>query len=140
MTQPHRHGTEPATPFWRSEGGIGLIMLVVIGLFYVAREHYGHLSLALPYLILLLCPLMHLFGHNHGGHSHQDREAPSKPDNAGTNPCPPFRASTTMTPHTSMSNRMEVSAIRCAAWQCRRTVTFASSTRGKPIASAARSA
>ena len=83
MTEPHRHGTEPATPFWRTKGGIALIMLAVIGLFYVAREHYGHLSQALPYLILLLCPLMHLFGHNHGRHSHQDREDSTKPDNRG---------------------------------------------------------
>lgn len=83
MTEPHRHGTDPATPFWRTKGGIALIMLVVIGLFYVAREHYGHLSQALPYLILLLCPLMHLFGHNHGGHSHQGREDSTKPDNRG---------------------------------------------------------
>ena len=81
MTEPHRHGTEPAMRFWRTKGGIALIMLAVIGLFYVAREHYGHLSQALPYLILLLCPLMHLFGHNHGGHSHQGRENSTKPDN-----------------------------------------------------------
>ncbi|MCY1555111.1 hypothetical protein D9M68_917430 [compost metagenome] len=83
MTHSHRHGSEPATPFWRSKGGIALIMLAVIGLFYVAREHYGHLSQALPYLILLLCPLMHLFGHDHGGHSHQSREGSTKPDNRG---------------------------------------------------------
>ena len=68
--------TEP--PFWKSKIGIALIMLAVIGIFYVAREHYGHLSQALPYLILLLCPLMHLFGHNHGGHSHSSGAAVSK--------------------------------------------------------------
>ena len=59
-------------------GRARLIMLAVIGIFYVAREHYGHLSQALPYLILLLCPLMHLFGHNHGGHSHSSGAAVSK--------------------------------------------------------------
>ena len=63
----HTSTTEP--PFWKSKIGIALIMLAVIGIFYVAREHYGHLSQALPYLILLLCPLMHLFMHGgHGGH------------------------------------------------------------------------
>ena len=51
----HTSTTEP--PFWKSKIGIALIMLAVIGIFYVAREHYGHLSQALPYLILLLCPL-----------------------------------------------------------------------------------
>jgi len=43
-------------------------MLAVIGLFYVVREHFDHAVQALPYLILLLCPLLHLFGHKHGGH------------------------------------------------------------------------
>ncbi|WP_095052093.1 DUF2933 domain-containing protein [Pseudomonas sp. Irchel s3b2] len=59
--------TPPAPSFWRSKPGIALGMLLVIGLFYLAREHYGHISPILPYLILLLCPLMHLFGHHHGG-------------------------------------------------------------------------
>ncbi|WP_298183785.1 DUF2933 domain-containing protein [uncultured Pseudomonas sp.] len=70
MDHSHHSGSE--LPFWKSRNGIVLIMLAVIGLFYVAREHFGHLSQALPYLILLLCPLMHIFGHKHGGHSHQD--------------------------------------------------------------------
>ena len=76
MDHSHHSGNaEP--PFWRSRFGIVLIMLVVIGLFYVVREHYGHLSQALPYLILLLCPLMHLFGHggHHGGHRSNDTDS-----------------------------------------------------------------
>jgi hypothetical protein len=33
------------------------------------REHWGHLAGNWIYLILLLCPLMHLFMHGgHGGH------------------------------------------------------------------------
>lgn len=68
------HPRAPDPPFWRSKGGIALIMLALIGLFYVAREHYGHFSQILPYLILLLCPLMHVFGHNHGGHSHSSEQ------------------------------------------------------------------
>lgn len=62
------HQSPPS--FWRSKPGIALGMLLVIALFYLAREHYGHISQLLPYAILLLCPLMHLFGHHHGGHSH----------------------------------------------------------------------
>lgn len=60
----------PRVSFWRSPPGVALGMLLVIALFYLAREHYGHLSQALPYLILLLCPLLHLFGHHHHGHRH----------------------------------------------------------------------
>ena len=73
MNQSRR--TDPAQPFWRSKPGIALGMLLVIALFYLAREHYGHLSRLLPYLILLLCPLMHLFGHSHGSHQHGDRHS-----------------------------------------------------------------
>lgn len=73
----HWHNpTDPSPSFWRSKAAVALIMLLVIGAFYLLREHYYHASQALPYLpylILLLCPLMHLFGHKHGGHAaHRD--------------------------------------------------------------------
>ncbi|WP_439889150.1 DUF2933 domain-containing protein [Pseudomonas sp. MBLB4123] len=54
-----------------------VLMLLVIGLFYLAREHYAHATQLLPYLILLLCPLLHLFGHRHGAHAPQHRAAAS---------------------------------------------------------------
>ena len=78
MTNPH-HPVDPPPSLWKSKAGIALIMLVVIGVSYIAREHYGHISQILPYLILLLCPLMHLFGHNHGAHApYQDAAEASK--------------------------------------------------------------
>ncbi|SFQ03591.1 DUF2933 domain-containing protein [Pseudomonas borbori] len=79
MDHSHHPGSE--LPFWKRKTGIALIMLAVIGVFYVAREHFGHISQALPYLILLLCPLMHMFGHNHGGHSHRSETDTPKDDN-----------------------------------------------------------
>ncbi len=47
--------------------------VVAILLFYLIAEHRAHLYGALPYILLLLCPLMHLFmGHGgHGGHGGQ---------------------------------------------------------------------
>lgn len=45
------------------------IMVGVIVAFYVLREHWGHALGFLPYLILLACPLMHIF--MHGDHAHQ---------------------------------------------------------------------
>lgn len=66
-TSPSSH--QPSS-LWRSKPSIALGMLLVIALFYLVREHYGHISQMLPYLILLLCPLMHLFGHHHGTHGH----------------------------------------------------------------------
>lgn len=34
--------------------------LALILVFYILREHWGHVLGYLPYLILLACPLMHL--------------------------------------------------------------------------------
>lgn len=44
--------------------------LALILVFYILREHWGHVLGYAPYLILLACPLMHLF-HRHGGHGHK---------------------------------------------------------------------
>lgn len=69
----HPHGSEDASSsFWRSKAGVILIMLIAIGAFYLIREHFGHISPYLPYLILLACPVMHFFGHGHGGNSPHD--------------------------------------------------------------------
>lgn len=39
---------------------------------YLLWTHTGHILLAVPYFLLLLCPLMHLFGHHHGHSSKQE--------------------------------------------------------------------
>jgi hypothetical protein len=52
---------------WMLMGG----SLIVIVLFFGLREHWGHALGLLPYLLLLACPLMHLF-HGHGGHHGHD--------------------------------------------------------------------
>lgn len=46
--------------------------LVIVVAFFILREHWGHALGLAPYLLLLVCPLMHLF-HGHGGHDHKDR-------------------------------------------------------------------
>lgn len=47
--------------------------------FYLISEHRTHVAGAigwLPFLIFLACPLMHLFGHGHGGrHDSQSTQA-----------------------------------------------------------------
>jgi hypothetical protein len=43
------------------------LMVVLIAAFFVLREHWGHIAGSWPYLLLLACPVMHLF-HRHGGH------------------------------------------------------------------------
>lgn len=48
---------------------VAILMVFVILAFYLLREHSEHLLGYWAYLILLLCPLMHLFhGHSHSRH------------------------------------------------------------------------
>lgn len=48
---------------------IALVLFIIIGGFFLWAEHKAHIMGALPYLILLLCPVMHFFMHRgHGGH------------------------------------------------------------------------
>ena len=56
--------------------GLGLmvsVLLAVLGV-YLLWTHTGHVLAALPYLILLACPLMHFFDHGHG-HKHDQKRA-----------------------------------------------------------------
>ena len=48
-----------------------LLMVAVVGGFYLLREHWDHVAGNWVYLLLLACPLMHLF-HGHGGHGSRD--------------------------------------------------------------------
>jgi len=54
-------------------------------LFYLLTEHQAHLFGALPFLLLLACPLMHLFMHHgHGRQTHRNthsNEAPRQENN-----------------------------------------------------------
>lgn len=57
--------------FFGSKLGL-VVTLALAGLgAYLLRTHTGHMLSALPYVILLACPLLHLFGHGHG-HGHGD--------------------------------------------------------------------
>lgn len=48
---------------------IVLVHFLVAAGFFLILEHRAHLLGWLPFLIVLLCPLMHIFMHrNHGGH------------------------------------------------------------------------
>ena len=50
---------------------ITLSVFCVIALMLLWGEHKVHILGALPWLILLLCPLMHIFMHGgHGKHQH----------------------------------------------------------------------
>ena len=69
MTDPHSPGHPEAPGFWRSRYAIGLVVMGAIAAYFLASEHRAHFIGALPLLLLLACPLMHVFMHNgHGSH------------------------------------------------------------------------
>jgi len=56
---------------WRTRYGVGLLILGAVAAFFLLAEHRAHLFGALPFLLILACPLMHLFMHRgHGTHGH----------------------------------------------------------------------
>lgn len=72
--------------FWRSRSGLALLGFLGIAAFFLFTEHRAHVLGALPYVILLLCPLLHFFGHGgHGGHGPSDehREGAGKDGHHG---------------------------------------------------------
>ena len=71
--------------FWRSHYALGYLVLGALAIYLYFSEHRAHFLGALPFLLLLSCPLMHLF--MHGGHGarggHGSHGASAPPDNAG---------------------------------------------------------
>lgn len=58
-----------------------LIGFLAVAAFFLIAEHTAHVLGALPYLILLACPLLHFFmhrGHGSHGHRHGGREEDAK--------------------------------------------------------------
>ena len=49
------------------------VLLAIAG-FFLLTEHRAHVFGILPYLLLLACPLMHLFGHHGHGHGSAPKE------------------------------------------------------------------
>jgi len=59
--------------FFGSGFGLAVSLLIAALGVYLLWTHTGHVLAALPYLILLACPLMHFFGHGHG-HKRHDKQ------------------------------------------------------------------
>lgn len=58
-----------------------LLGFLAIAGFFLLTEHKAHVLGVLPFLLLLACPLLHLFHHGgHGGKSHGGGGEPPKRD------------------------------------------------------------
>lgn len=60
-------------PWWRSRSGLVFLGFAAIAGFFLWEEHKAHMLGILPYALLLLCPLMHLFHGGHGDHGSKDK-------------------------------------------------------------------
>jgi hypothetical protein len=78
MSNPARPTAPSSGPGWSSRLWLVLIVIAVVLGFFLFTEHRAHLFGLLPYGLVLLCPLMHLFMHGrHGGHDHGGKPGPS---------------------------------------------------------------
>jgi hypothetical protein len=85
--QSQRRDTGPErSGFWQSRSTLALGGFLLIAAFFLFSEHRAHALGILPFLLILACPLLHLFMHGgHGGHgSHgghdRDTQQPTSPD------------------------------------------------------------
>jgi hypothetical protein len=77
MTSHEHHEHRGGLKDWLlSRTGIAILLVVAVLAFLIYTEHTAHLLGAIPYLLLLACPLMHIFmhrGHQHHGGDHANR-------------------------------------------------------------------
>lgn len=67
--------------FWLTSKGFAALGLIGAASYFLLMEHRQHVFQWLPFLILALCPLMHIFMHgSHGGHGGRDHGGHPSPD------------------------------------------------------------
>jgi len=62
----HPQPDEGGAPAPRTAARLAFVVFIGVALFFFWTEHRAHLYGALPYVLLLACPVMHLF--HHKGH------------------------------------------------------------------------
>lgn len=69
--------------FWTSKTGLVTMAFLLIAAFFLLTEHWAHTLGVLPFLLLLACPLLHIFMHGghrgHGGHGGHGRHKEPEP-------------------------------------------------------------
>lgn len=82
------HDKPPERSFWNAslttKVNLVLIGFLAIGAFFLVLEHRAHVLGILPFLLILACPLMHLFMHgSHGEHDGHGAKPPKpRPDDS----------------------------------------------------------
>ena len=62
-------------PWLRSPSGLILLGFLAIAAFFLIVEHRAHVFGILPYVLFLLCPVLHLLMHGRHRGTHTDHEA-----------------------------------------------------------------
>ena len=68
--------------WWRTPIGIVTCGFLIVAGFFLLTEHTAHVFGVLPWLLILACPLMHLFMH-HGHRGGHDQAPRPRADNDG---------------------------------------------------------
>jgi hypothetical protein len=61
-------GNFSLTRWFRTPYGVCLLLTTALAALYLTVAHMVHVLGALPYLLILLCPILHLFMHSSHGH------------------------------------------------------------------------
>ena len=79
MTTEHH---PQASSWFRSRTGIVLLVFLAIAAFFLITEHTAHVLGVLPFLLVLLCPLLHRFLHGRyrGGHTSHGGSRSQRPE------------------------------------------------------------
>jgi Protein of unknown function (DUF2933) len=79
MNSQHR---SMASSWFRSRTGLVLLAFLAIAAFFLITEHRAHVLGVLPFLLVLLCPLLHLFlhGRHGGGHAGHGSRPSQRPE------------------------------------------------------------
>lgn len=73
QTQPIQPAHQRPWRLW-----VAFCVFALIAAFFMLTGHSAHVFGAVPYLLILACPLMHLFMH-HGGHDSAQTRRPGTP-------------------------------------------------------------
>lgn len=88
MNHTHEHGNgRPSGPNWYRINQWLLWIGLAAAVGWMFFRHNAHLGQLLPFLIVLACPLLHLFGHGgRGGHDGHVGGSATKPEDDARQP------------------------------------------------------